>query len=51
VKELDTQLETQLEGPIITVKTRATRRRRTKQQPSSLTKLQVYTTPIELDFN
>ena len=37
--------------PIIAVKTRTTRRRRTKQQPSSLTKLQVYTTPIELDFN
>jgi hypothetical protein len=30
---------------------RTTRRRRTKQTPSSLTKLQVYTTPIELDFN
>jgi len=28
-----------------------TTRRRTKQTPSSLTKLQVYTTPIELDFN
>jgi len=26
-------------------------RRRTKQTPSSLTKLQVYTTPIELEFN
>ena len=62
VKELDTQLEAptleapkleapKLEAPTITVKTRATRRRRTKQQPSSLTKLQVYTTPIELDFN
>ena len=53
----DTQLESQLETiqdlkvPIATVKTRTTRRRRTKQQPSSLTKLQVYTTPIELDFN
>jgi hypothetical protein len=40
-----------LKVPIATVKTRITRRRRTKQQPSSLTKLQVYTTPIELDFN
>jgi hypothetical protein len=40
-----------LKVPISTVKTRITRRRRTKQQPSSLTKLQVYTTPIELDFN
>jgi len=40
-----------LKVAIATVKTRITRRRRTKQQPSSLTKLQVYTTPIELDFN
>jgi hypothetical protein len=40
-----------LKVPISTIKTRITRRRRTKQQPSSLTKLQVYTTPIELDFN
>ena len=31
--------------------TRTTRRRRTKQTPSSLNKLQVYTTPIELTFN
>ena len=31
--------------------TRTTRRRRTKQTPSSLNKLQVYTTPIELSFN
>jgi hypothetical protein len=30
---------------------RTTRRRRTKQTPSSLNKLQVYTTPIELTFN
>jgi len=35
---------------IITPATRTTRRR-TKQTPSSLNKLQVYTTPIELDFN
>jgi len=35
----------------VTQTARVTRRRRTKQQPSSLTKLQVYTTPIELDFN
>ena len=28
-----------------------TTRRRTKQTPSSLTKLQVYTTPIELQFD
>jgi hypothetical protein len=31
--------------------TRITRRRRTKQTPSSLNKLQVYTTPVELEFN
>lgn len=31
--------------------TRTTRRRRTKQTPSSLNKLQVYTTPVELDFS
>jgi hypothetical protein len=30
---------------------RSTRRRRTKQTPSSLTKLQVYSTPIELTFD
>jgi hypothetical protein len=51
---LEPQLVTQLDPlkiQITTVKTRTTRRRRTKQQPSSLTKLQVYTTPIELDFN
>ena len=55
VEEIENQLDTQpidnLKVPITTVKTRTTRRRRTKQQPSSLTKLQVYTTPIELDFN
>lgn len=31
--------------------TRVTRRKRTKQTPSSLTKLQVYNTPIQLDFD
>jgi len=31
--------------------TRSTRRRRTKQSPSSLNKLQVYTTSVELNFN
>jgi len=31
--------------------TRSTRRRRTKQTPSSLNKLQVYSTPIELHFD
>jgi hypothetical protein len=34
-----------------TSSTTRTTRRRTKQSPSSLNKLQVYTTPIELDFN
>jgi hypothetical protein len=38
--------------PLTTINTtRITRRRRTKQTPSSLNKLQIYTTPIELDFN
>ena len=31
--------------------TRSTRRRRTKQSPSSLNKLQVYSTPVELAFH
>ncbi len=31
--------------------TRTTRRRRTKQTPSSLDKLQIYTTPVELSFD
>jgi hypothetical protein len=31
--------------------TRTTRRHRTKQTPSSLNKLQVYTIPVELEFN
>jgi len=40
------------EETIVKVKsTVRTTRRRTKQSPSSLTKLQVYTTPIELDFH
>lgn len=34
-----------------TYTTRATRRRRTKQTPSALNKLQVFRAPIELDFN
>ena len=50
--ELEAQLGGQLDPlKVTTAQTRTTRRRRTKQQPSSLTKLQVYTTPIELDFN
>jgi hypothetical protein len=51
VEEPELESIQDLKTPTITVKTRITRRRRTKQQPSSLTKLQVYTTPIELDFN
>jgi hypothetical protein len=35
----------------IVVNPARTTRRRTKQSPSSLNKLQVYTTPIELDFS
>jgi hypothetical protein len=39
-------------SPQTTQKTEVrTTRRRTKQMPSSLTKLQVYTTPVELDFS
>ena len=34
-----------------TATTRSTRRRRTKQTPSSLNKLQVYNAPIELCFD
>lgn len=34
-----------------TASTRSTRRRRTKQTPSSLNKLQVYNSPVELVFN
>jgi hypothetical protein len=36
---------------VTTSTTRTTRRRRTKQTPSSLNKLQVYNTPIELTFD
>lgn len=39
------------QGTVSTQGTRTTRRRRTKQTPSSLNKLQVYDTPIELTFN
>jgi hypothetical protein len=42
-----------IESAVIPVKSNGARttRRRTKQSPSSLNKLQVYTTPIELDFS
>lgn len=39
------------QSSVLTSTTRTTRRRRTKQTPSSLNNLQVYKTPIELDFN
>jgi hypothetical protein len=43
-------------GPVLEIRasvsdTLRTTRRRTKQTPSSLTKLQVYSTPVVLDFN
>lgn len=38
-------------GTTSTTATRTTRRRRNKQTPSSLNKLQFYSTPIELSFN
>jgi hypothetical protein len=44
-----TQVSISTQGSTST--TRTTRRRRTKQTPSSLNKLQVYTTPIELTFD
>jgi hypothetical protein len=46
---INTEVTQSTQGTMST--TRTTRRRRTKQTPSSLNKLQVYTTPIELDFS
>jgi hypothetical protein len=43
--------EDQTPPKTVSVETMRTTRRRTKQTPSSLNKLQVYTTPIILDFN
>ena len=42
---------TNINNTKIAVNPARTTRRRTKQSPSSLNKLQVYTTPIELDFS
>jgi hypothetical protein len=39
------------EAPVQKAPQARTTRRRTKQSPSSLNKLQVYTTPVELDFH
>jgi hypothetical protein len=50
VESVEDVVEKVVNTPIVQA-ARVTRRRRTKQMPSSLTKLQVYTTPIELDFN
>jgi hypothetical protein len=47
---VDSMTDTSFEVPVKSVGARTTRRR-TKQSPSSLNKLQVYTTPIELDFS
>jgi hypothetical protein len=46
----DSMTDTNFAAPVKSVGARTTRRR-TKQSPSSLNKLQVYTTPIELDFS
>jgi len=46
----DSITDTSIAAPVKSVGARTTRRR-TKQSPSSLNKLQVYTTPIELDFS
>lgn len=40
-----------VDNKVVATVVKSQTRRRTKQTPSSLTKLQVYTTPIELDFN
>jgi hypothetical protein len=49
---ITTQVSSNTQGSIGTTSTtRSTRRRRTKQTPSSLNTLQIYNTPIELDFN
>lgn len=47
----NTQVSSASYNTTSTSSTSRTTRRRTKQSPSSLNKLQVYTTPIELDFN
>ena len=47
---VDSMTDTSFVGPVKSAGARTTRRR-TKQSPSSLNKLQVYTTPIELDFS
>ena len=47
---VDSMTDTSITVPVKSAGTRTTRRR-TKQSPSSLNKLQVYTTPIELDFS
>lgn len=46
----DSMTDTNFAAPVKSAGVRTTRRR-TKQSPSSLNKLQVYTTPIELDFS
>lgn len=46
----DSMTDTSFTVPVKSAGVRTTRRR-TKQSPSSLNKLQVYTTPIELDFS
>jgi hypothetical protein len=47
---VDSMTDASISIPVKSAGARTTRRR-TKQSPSSLNKLQVYTTPIELDFS
>jgi hypothetical protein len=55
VESTNTTISTATTSTVVTTASnttaRTTRRRRTKQTPSSLNKLQVYTTPVELEFN
>ena len=50
-KKNKSDTESSTESIEVPSKTVRTTRRRTKQSPSSLNKLQVYTTPVELDFS
>jgi len=49
--DLSTEISTDLNVLDITQGARTTRRHRTKQTPSSLNKLQVFSTPVILEFN
>jgi hypothetical protein len=47
----DVSTDSITDAPPVKIAGARTTRRRTKQSPSSLNKLQVYTTPVELDFS